>query len=239
MQATRVVRLDPPAKTLKAGAALILAFIPVFFCAGAQQLSPDERVRVDAAVETVVSSTHVPSVSVGIARGGEVVYAKAFGDAVLPEHAVPQRPGGVRSMLMRGRVPADAKRAYPVGSISKQFTAACILLLQERGKLKLDDPVSRWFPEFTRAKEVTLRNLLTHTSGYSDYAPQDYTIPAWTKPIDSYTLIREWAMKPLDFDPGTKWQYSNTNFQMAALIIQKVTGQTYHEFLWANVITPL
>jgi len=134
---------------------------------------------------------------------------------------------------------ADAAMAYPIGSISKQFTAACILLLQERGKLKLDDPVSKWFPDFTEANKVTIRNLLTHTSGYSDYAPQDYTIPAWTKPVKSEALIREWATKPLDFEPGTKWQYSNTNFQMAALIIEKVTGQSLHDFLWTNVITPL
>ncbi len=206
--------------------------------AGAQ-LSPDQRTQLDTAIAKTVASTHLPSASVGIAERGTVVYAKAFGDAVLPEQPVSQHPGGIRSMLMRAPVPADASMAYPVGSISKQFTAVCILLLQERGKLTLDDPVGRWFPDFTRARDVTVRNLLTHTSGYSDYAPQDYTIPAWTKPIDSYTLIREWATKPLDFDPGTKWQYSNTNFQMAALIIEKVTGQTYHDFLWANVITPL
>jgi CubicO group peptidase (beta-lactamase class C family) len=187
----------------------------------AQQLSPGEKANVDAAVQAAVEKTKVPSASVGIARGGVTVYAEATGKAVLPG------------------TPATATMAYPIGSISKQFTAACILLLQEQGKLKLDDPVSKWFPEFTRASEVTIRNLLTHTSGYSDYAPQDYTIPAWTKPIRSYDLIREWATKPLDFDPGTKWQYSNTNFQMAALIIEKVSGKKYHDFLWANVIEPL
>jgi D-alanyl-D-alanine carboxypeptidase len=192
----------------------------------AQDFSPAEQAKVDAAVQSAVTKTAVPSASVGITRGGSVVYAKAFGGAHLASDA-------------GGPVPADAAMAYPIGSISKQFTAACILLLQEQGKLKLDDPVSKWFPEFTRSSEVKIVNLLTHTSGYSDYAPQDYTIPAWTKPIDSYKLIRQWATNPLDFDPGTKWQYSNTNFQMAALIIEKVSGQKYHDFLWANVITPL
>ncbi len=219
--------------------AVVTGFFLLAMHAGAQQLTSDKRAQIDAAVERSVASTHLPSASVGVAEGGTVVYAKAFGDAVLPEQPMSQRPGGMHSMLMRAAVPAEASMAYPVGSISKQFTAACILLLQERGKLTLGDPVSKWFPEFTRAKEITVRNLLTHTSGYSDYAPQDYTIPAWTKPIDSETLIREWATKPLDFDPGTKWQYSNTNFQMAALIIEKVTGQKYHNFLWANVIQPL
>lgn len=205
----------------------------------AQQLPPEQFASIDTAVQQTVQKTGVPSASVGIAQGGKVVYAKAYGDAMIAEPSMPQNAKGMTSKAVRAAVPADAAMAYPIGSISKQFTAACILILQERGKLKLDDPVSKWFPDFTRANEVTVRNLLTHTSGYSDYAPQDYTIPAWTKPIDSYKLIREWATKPLDFDPGTKWQYSNTNFQMAALIIEKVSGQKYHDFLWANVITPL
>jgi D-alanyl-D-alanine carboxypeptidase len=202
----------------------LLVSVLMLACAGrafTQELTPDERTKIDAALQAAVMKSKVPSASVGIARGGSVVYATAFGKAILPD------------------TPADAAMAYPIGSISKQFTAACILILQEQGKLKLDDPVSTWFPEFTRSKEVTVANLLTHTSGYSDYAPQDYTIPAWTKQIDSYSLIKTWATKPLDFDPGTKWQYSNTNFQMAALIVEKVSGQKFHDFLWANVITPL
>ena len=205
----------------------------------AQELSPTDRARVDAAVEKSIATTKVPSVSVGIARGGSVVYAKAFGSARLRSGPEIKPYDITMGAIPAQAKPADASMAYPIGSISKQFTAACILILQERGKLKLDDPVAKWFPDFTRANEVTIRNLLTHTSGYSDYAPQDYTIPAWTRPVDSAKLIREWATKPLDFDPGTKWQYSNTNFQMAALIIQKASGQTYHDFLWSNVITPL
>lgn len=206
------------------------------------QLTEAERARVQADVADIMKSTSVPSVSVGVARGGDVVYTQAFGDAKLPRNV------GVASGQDRGlqiaeattkAVPANVDMAYPIGSNSKQFTAACILLLQERGKLKLDDPLSKWFPEFTRSNEVKVRNLLTHTSGYSDYAPQDYTIPAWTKPIDPMTLLHEWATKPLDFDPGTKWQYSNTNFVIAAMIIEKITGEKFHDFLWANVIEPL
>lgn len=195
----------------------------------AQMLNDVDKAKIESAMSKVMDDTGTPSISLGIARGGSVVYTKAFGHAVLAEHSDKMQPA----------VLADAAMAYPIGSISKQFTAACILLLQERGKLKLDDPVSKWFPDFTEANKVTIRNLLTHTSGYSDYAPQDYTIPAWTKPIKSQTLIREWATKPLDFEPGTKWQYSNTNFQLAALIVEKVSGQKFHDFLWENVIRPL
>ncbi len=208
----------------------------------AQALTPSERTSIDTAVQQVVTKTDVPSVSVGIARGGHIVYTRAFGNAVLPRNiAVPSTAGGTTTLSQQTTKPtaADPAMAYPVGSISKQFTAACILLLQERGKLRLDDPVAKWFPTLTRANQVTVRNLLSHTSGYSDYAPQDYTIPAWTRPVDPLALVREWASKPLDFDPGTRWQYSNTNFELAALIVQKVSGQSFHDFLWQNIITPL
>ena len=209
--------------------------------ASGQALSPEERAKVEAAVEQVRNATGVPSVSVGIARRNEVVYAEAAGSAILPR-TVGVNTGGVAMQVAavgEKAVKATAGMAYPVGSISKQFTAACILLLQERGRLKLDDPVSRWFPELTRANEVTVRNLLTHTSGYSDYAPQDYTIPAWTRPTNANAVVHAWATKPLDFDPGTKWQYSNTNFELAALIVEKASGESFHDFLWKNLITPL
>ena len=190
--------------------------------ARAQELSAETKAAVDAAIEQVVAKTGVPSATVGIVQGGRIVYTRGFGDARLaPE------------------LKATAGMSYPVGSISKQFTATCVLLLQEDGKLSLDDTVSKWFPKLTRAKEVTLRELLSHTSGYEDYAPQDYTIPLWTKAGDPLKLVEEWAGKPLDFEPGTQWQYSNTNFVLAALIVEKASGMPYFEFLQKRVLDPL
>ncbi|GAC1363485.1 MAG: hypothetical protein NVSMB3_11930 [Acidobacteriaceae bacterium] len=186
------------------------------------QISPELKHSIDAAAQKVLSSTGVPSAQLGIVQGGRIVYTAAYGKARLqPELA------------------ATPAMHYPVGSISKQFTAACVLLLVEDGKMSLDDPVSRWFPDLTRAQEISVRMLLSHTSGYSDYAPQDYTIPAWTRPVDPLTVVREWAGKPLDFDPGTRWQYSNTNFVLAALIVQKVSGMPFWQFLDTRVLRPL
>jgi CubicO group peptidase (beta-lactamase class C family) len=71
--------------------------------------------------------------------------------------------------------------------------------------------VAKYFPDLTRAREVTIRELLSHTSGYEDYAPQDYIIPEWTRPITPREIMDQWAKKPLNFDAGTRWQYSNTN----------------------------
>lgn len=189
---------------------------------GVNTLSPDLATKVQAAVQQVIDRTHVPSASVGIVQGGKIVYTQAFGSARL-DPALPARP----------------EMRYAIGSISKQFTAACVMLLVQEGKLSLDDPVSKWFPELTRSREVTIRNLMSHTSGYQDYAPQDYTIPAWTHSTTANAIIHEWATKPLDFDPGTQYQYSNTNFNIVGLIIEKVSGQPFWTFLSSRILRPL
>lgn len=175
----------------------------------------------DLATKTL-HDTGVPSASIAIVQNNRVVYTHAFG---LANIAPPK--------------PATADMAYPIGSISKQFTAQAILLLQQRGKLSIDDPVAKYFPNLTRANEVTLRNLMTMTSGYEDFAPQDYIIPAWRHAVDPLENATAWATKPLDFTPGTEWQYSNTNYVILGLIVQKVSGQPLMQFIRENVLDPL
>jgi D-alanyl-D-alanine carboxypeptidase len=189
--------------------------------AQAQQLAPDTAAKVATLAQKILADSGVPSASIGIVQDNHIVYTHAFGLArVTPP------------------LPAEAAMAYPIGSISKQFTAAAILILQQQGKLSLQDPVSKFFPELTRANDVKIINLLTHTSGYQDYAPQDYTIPAWKLPGDPLAVVHQFAGKPLDFEPGTQWQYSNTNFVLAALIVQKVSGEPFAKFLRDNVLKP-
>jgi len=185
-------------------------------------LGADMQARVDAAVHEALTKTGVPSASVGIVQGGQVVFTKAYGNARL--NPVMAATPGLR---------------YAVGSISKQFTAACILLLQQDGKLSIDDPIAKYFPELTRAADVRIRHILSHTSGYEDYAPQDYTIPAWTKPTTANAIVHEWATKPLDFEPGTQYQYSNTNFNIAGLIVERVSGEPFWTFLSRRILKPL
>jgi len=195
------------------------------FAADAQSvgtLKPELAAKVRSAVAEVIARTHVPGMQVGIVQDGKIAYVEAFGYARL---SPPQ--------------PVSVAMHFAVGSISKQFTVAAVMLLQQQGKLSIDDPVSKWFPELTRSREVTLRNLMSHTSGYEDYAPQDYTIPKWTQPSAADAIVHEWATKPLDFDPGTEYQYSNTNFNIVGLIVQKVTGQPFWAFLKAHVLDPV
>ena len=185
-------------------------------------ISADQRSKIDAVANKVLADTGVPSASIAIVQKGQIVYTNAYGKARLdpPTVATPQ---------MR----------YSIGSISKQFTAASILLLQQQGKLSIDDPVSKYVPGLKRGDEVTIRMLLSHTSGYQDYWPEDYLMPPMRKPTTSQYILDTWAKKPLDFDPGTKWQYSNTNFVIAGVIIEKLSGEPLMRFLQENVFTPL
>ncbi len=141
-------------------------------------------------------------------------------------------------LACRRRCAAAPTMRYSIGSVSKQITATAMLLLAEQHKLSLDDKVSRWFPSLTRANEVSIRQLLSMTSGYQDYWPQDYVMPPMLQPVTAEAIMNDWAKKPLDFDPGTKWQYSNTNYVIAGLIVEKVAGMPLVDFLRQHVFTP-
>ncbi len=194
--------------------------------AGAQltvnTLPPDVAQKVDAVAEQALSTTGVPSASLAIVRGGAIVYTKAYGKA----HLDPD-------------VAAEPGMRYSIGSISKQFTAAAILMLQQEGKLSVDDPVGKYLPDLTRANDVTIREVLSHTSGYEDYWPEDYLMPPMSQPTTAEHILDVWGRKPLDFEPGTKWQYSNTGYVIAGQIVEKVSGEPLMQFLEEHVFHPL
>lgn len=191
-------------------------------CAQTLGLGDDLRTKIDKTVQEVLAQTGVPSASIAMVRDGVLFYLQAYGDARL-EPKTAARP----------------EMRYSIGSISKQFTAASMLMLQQDGKLSIDDPVGKYIPDLTRASEVTIRQLLSHTSGYQDYWPQDYVPPFMLQAITAQKILELWARKPLDFDPGTRWQYSNTNFVIAGVIIEKVSGIPLLQFLQGRVFTPL
>ena len=180
------------------------------------------REQVDQIARQALESTGVPSASIAIVKDGQIAYIEAYGHARLEPH-----------------IPARPEMRYSVGSISKQFTATAISMLSEERKLSLDDPVSRFFPALTRANEVTIRELLSHTSGYQDYWPQDYVPPFMLAEVTADQILEQWARKPLDFDPGTQWQYSNTNFVIAGLIVEKASGMPLLKFLRERIFAPI
>ena len=185
-------------------------------------VDPAMKARLDSIAAGVMQQRGIPSASVAVVHGGKLVYTHAYGRA----HIDPDRS-------------ATPEMRYSVGSISKQFTAAAILLLQEQGKLKLDDAVGKYLPGLTRGDEVSIRQILTHTSGYQDYWPEDYLMKPMEQPTTAQEILDRWAKKPLDFEPGTQWQYSNTNYVIAGLIVEKLSGQKLMDFLGEHIFHPL
>ena len=183
---------------------------------------PDLAAQVERAVAEASHRSGAPSVSVAIVRGGKLAFAGAFGLARRSPDA-----------------PATAGTRYAIGSVSKQFTAAAILMLVEAGELSLDEPISRWFAELPGSDVVTPRQLLSHTAGYMEYYPQHGLPPMLTAPLGPAEIVRRWAGKGPEFTPGADWRYSNTGYQMAGLIVEAVARCPLFELLRERIFEPL
>lgn len=192
------------------------------FVASGAPLTPEQQRAIDTSVQEWMKQTDAPSVSIAVVNGGEIAYAKAYGNARLTPDIL-----------------ATTSTRYSIDSVSKEFCAAAMLILQQEGKLSLDDKVSKYFPQYASADKVTIRQLLSHTAGYRDYWPQDFVPPEMTKAVTVDALLKEWATKPLDFKPGTDWQYSNTGYVLAGAIVAKVSGEPLFKFLQENIFSPL
>ncbi|MEI2787837.1 MAG: serine hydrolase domain-containing protein [Steroidobacteraceae bacterium] len=176
---------------------------------------------VDDFVQSQMQRHQVPGVSVAICRDGQVVRATGYGLANV-ELGVATKPETV----------------FQTGSVGKQFTAMAVMMLVDEGKLGLDDPISRFFPGAPVAwKGITVRHLLTHTSGIKDWeggADIDYR-----KDYTEDELLQVAMKLPPDFAPGTQWSYSNTGYVLLGILVRKVSGQFYGDFLAERVFTPL
>ena len=197
-------------------ALLALVAVP----AAAQPLSPAEVSRIDQLVAKTLADTGVPSTEIAIVRDGQLVFNRAYGKA---NEGLPARPD----------------LPYQIASNSKQFTAMAILLLRDEGKLSLDDHVSKYISGITKGDKITIRQLLSHTSGLQDFWPQDYLFSDMTVPTTPQHIVDKWAKKPLDFQPGTRWQYSNTGYVVAGMIAEKVSGEPLLTFLQQHIFRPL
>lgn len=187
----------------------------------AAPLDAATQARIDRAVAAVLKQGDSPSAQIAVLKDGKI-FTKAYGLAQL-----------------KPKVKATTKTRYAIASVSKEFVAAAALILQEEGKLSLDDNVARWFPELTSADKITVRQLLSHTAGYSDFWPQDYVMTPMEKSTTPDAIMRAWAGKPLDFKPGDDWQYSNTGYTVAGRIIEKASGMPLFAFLQQRVLRPV
>lgn len=188
--------------------------------AAAQPLTPAETVEIDRIVTSNLAAEGVPSASIAVVRGGKIVLAKAYGKA-------------------NEGLPATPALPYQIASVSKQFTAMALLLLEDEGKLDLDDHVAKYVPGISGGDKIALRQLLSHTSGLQDFWPQDYSFAAMSRPTAPQGIVDKWAKKPLDFQPGDQWQYSNTGYVVAGMIAEKVSGETLMTYLARKIFRPL
>jgi D-alanyl-D-alanine carboxypeptidase len=180
--------------------------------------------RIDADVKTVLHRFAAPGAAVMVVQGGHVSFVRAYGLRDIA-HGLPVRPDTV----------------FEIGSITKQFTAASILQLQEAGRLQIDWPLSDYLPDAPHAKEVTLRQLLTLTAGLHDYfdgTPNEVERLA-ARPTPYPDPIARVASLPLDFSPGSKWSYSNTDYILLGRVIETVSGETYRSYLQHHIFDPL
>ncbi|MBV9056814.1 MAG: beta-lactamase family protein [Candidatus Eremiobacteraeota bacterium] len=182
----------------------------IFAAASLVQLSAP---RIDGVVERTMARLQLPSVSIAVALDGRLAYVRSYGAA---------RP--------------DAR--YEIGSISKEFTAVCVLLLQQDGKLQLDTPLARYLPDIPHAGEVSIRQLLTHTAGYPDYYAT-LSNPDLFQNATLDEIIARYSRAPLDFAPGTQWAYSNTGYAILTKLIEQLTRKSYGAFLDERLFYPL
>ncbi len=169
---------------------------------------------IDSTIARIVADKHLVGVSVGVMQDGKVVLAKGY---------------GLRSLAPVESVTPTTR--FAIGSVTKEFTCSAALLLAEDGKLSMSDPVAKYAPTATRAKDISLLDLGQHVTGYRDYYPLDFVDREMQKAESADTIIGRYATRPLDFEPGSRWSYSNTNFLILGKAVEQASGMPIDKFL--------
>jgi CubicO group peptidase (beta-lactamase class C family) len=200
--------------------------LPSIFLLAVAWVAPNclgqDSARMDEIVQSYTAGTRFMG-SVLVARDKDVLFSKSYGSANL-EWNIPNSPA----------------TKFRLGSVTKQFTAASILLLEERGKLKTDDHVKKYMPDAPAAwDEITIFNVLTHTAGIPNFTnfPEYPKLEPFPTPADK--LVALFRDKPLDFKPGEKWSYSNSGYVLLGYLIEKISGGSYEKFVQENIFDPL
>ena len=202
------------------------ALLPALLLAGsaaapaAPSRSPELGTRVEALVRAEMRRSKLPGVAVAVAQGGRVLLAKGYGAANVELH-----------------VPVSRDTVFQSASVGKQFTAAAVMLEVEDGKLSLDAPVTRYLQDApARWRDITVRHLLTHTSGIPSYSDADVD---QRRDYSDDELLRMAYGLPLEFEPGARWSYSNTGYMLLGILIHRVSGRFYGDVLRERVFAPL
>ncbi len=203
------------------GVALLVAGCGLARSSNAPRLMRTEFAKIDSLAAAAVRSGEAPGVAVGVVRHGQLVFQKEYG----------------YSNLELG-TPLTGSSVFRIFSVTKAFTAAAIIQLAERNQLSLDDSLSKFLPGFPRGREVTVRQLLTHTSGIRDYADAADTLTrVGTSPAGLVAFIANQGSL-YEFAPGTSFSYSNSNYVLLGFIIEKVSGSSFSDYLQRHVFPP-
>jgi CubicO group peptidase (beta-lactamase class C family) len=196
------------------------AILPsLVLCSAGSISAPSQPDPVDGYVQGEMVKQHIPGLALLVSRNGQVIRRQGYGMANV-ELQVPVKPETI----------------FQSGSVGKQFTATAVMMLVEEGKIGLDDPLTKYFPAAPETwKVVTIRELLSHTAGFTDY-PKDFDM---RKDYTEAELLKIVEGIPLAFPPGTSWSYSNLGFLTLGIVIHKVTGEFYGDFLQERIFRPL
>jgi CubicO group peptidase (beta-lactamase class C family) len=179
-------------------------------------------VALSAALQNAVQANNTPAAQIGVMRAGSLVVDDAYGMANIGR-----------------RIPATQRTQFEIGSVTKQFTAAAILQLKERGKLKLSDRLGKYVPEYPRGKNITLEQLLWQVSGVPNYTEVNHFVHiAGSTPGGVDPAIALIANKPLDFAPGTRFEYSNTNYLLLGAVVARVSHLPWETYIREYVFKP-
>jgi len=194
--------------------------IPLIFLLSIGCLAQNSiETKVDEYIRAEMKAQQIPGVALAVIKDGKTIIARGYGLANV-EHQVPVKPETI----------------FQSGSTGKQFTATAVMMLVEEGKLALDDNIIRYFPDAPPSwQNITVRHMLTHTSGMTDY-PQDFDLRRDYTEDELYQRIKA---IPLAFQPGEKWSYSNLAYVMLGILIHKVSGKFYGDFLQERIFKPL
>src|ERR1700756_676863 len=197
----------------------VVQTICLLILAGAVQAQSPAADDVSDYVNAEMQRQHIPGLSLLVVRGGKIVRAEGF---------------GLSNVELQ--VPVQPETVFQSGSVGKQFTATAVMMLVEQGKVGLDDKLTKYFPNApSQWNEVTVRELLSHTAGFGDY-PKDFNFRKdWTED----ELLKMGEGIPLAYAPGTKWTYSNLGYLTLGILIHRVTGEFYGDFLQQRIFQPL
>lgn len=209
---------------LRSTAGLLISFVVFAFVVPPAVAADEDLSSKIASIMKETFPADGPGAAVIVVKGGEVVYEGAVGMADI-EHGVP----------------LTAESVFRLGSITKQFTAAAILLLAEREQLSLDDPITKYLPDYpTHGHTITIRHLLTHTSGIFNYTDiPGYMATKIRRDLTTEELIDVFESLPMNFAPGERFGYSNSGYVLLGAIIEEVSEQSYADFMEENVFDPL